>query len=393
MAIATTMALPQATMLKAKSISAWVIAIFSALFLASCAAVPKGGTAPPPAVAATEHKIALLLPVTGPDANVGQSIANATSLALVDTKMSSIRVTTYDTALGVENAARKAVGDGNKLILGPLRRDDVVTVANIATPARVPLISFSNDIGSAGSNVFLLGHLPYQSVDRVVRYAKSNGMNRFGAIVSTNIYGQRAASDLARSVRDVGGTLVSTQETDGSAAANNAAAARLKSAGKIDAILIGDSSGSAMAIVPVLRKQGVSNAKILGNELWNTDTKIAANPAMKGAWFASVSDGLYNQYATKYRARYGTAPMRLSSLGYDSILLVARVSKNWKFGTSFPLDQLTDPEGFIGIDGAFRFLPSGVSERMLEVQEVRGSQIVTIEAAPRSFIPAKPAAK
>ena len=107
---------------------------------------------------------------------------------------------------------------------------------------------------------------------------------------------------------------------------------------------------------------------------------------MYGAWFASVSDTLYNQYATKYRARFGRAPLRLSSLGYDSVLLVARVARDWRPGTRFPVSQLTDPQGFIGVDGAFRFMANGQTERMLEVQEIQSGKFVTVSAAPTQFV-------
>src|SRR3546814_12990804 len=76
---------------------------------------------------------------------------------------------------------------------------------------------------------------------------------------------------------------------------------------------------------------------------------------MRGAWFASVSDGLYGQLATKYRSRYGKAPYRLASLGYDSVLLTVRIARDWKPGTSFPVNRLMAADGFGGIDGLFRF--------------------------------------
>lgn len=46
------------------------------------------------------HRVALLVPMSGPNAAVGQSIANATTLALMDTRTDKIRITTYDTAPG-----------------------------------------------------------------------------------------------------------------------------------------------------------------------------------------------------------------------------------------------------------------------------------------------------
>jgi ABC-type branched-subunit amino acid transport system substrate-binding protein len=334
------------------------------------------------------HRVALLLPVTGSDGDMGQSIANATTLALLDTRNTNIRMTTYDTALGVDAAVRKAVADGNRLILGPLRSDDVITVANVAKPAGVPMISFSNDVGAAGPNVFLLGHLPNQSIDRVIRYAKAQGLTRFGGIVPKSVYGQRALSNLTNSVRAAGGTLVSIQEIDGSTVSIDAAARRLAAAGPVDAVLIADNGRVAIATVPALRKAGLANAKILGTDLWNIDNSITANPMMRGAWFASVSDTMYRQYSEKFRTRFGKSPSRLSSLGYDSVLLVARVAQDWKVGTRFPVSRLTDPDGFIGIDGAFRFAANGMSERTLEVREVQAGKYGVLDPAPRGFTPA-----
>jgi len=78
------------------------------IFLAACSAVPRRG---PPVVVQPDpldslHRVALLLPVTGPDADVGQSIANATALAMADTKVTNIRMITYDTAYWVSAKRR-----------------------------------------------------------------------------------------------------------------------------------------------------------------------------------------------------------------------------------------------------------------------------------------------
>ena len=367
-----------------------LLVLASVVLLAACATAPRGGKGPPAVVSEDAldgmHRVALLLPVTGPDGDVGQSIANATALALADTKATNIRMITYDTSAGVAAAAKRAVADGNKVILGPLRGDDVVEAAAVARTAAVPIISFSNDVGVAGQNVFLLGHLPNQSIDRVVRYARSQGYNRIAGVVSTNVYGQRAQSNLTSAVRSAGGTLVAIEESDGTTASADAAARRLAQLGQIDAVLIADSGRAGVVLVPALRRNGMRNAKILGTDLWNIDGSLAGNAAMYGGWFASVSDTLYTQYAAKYRARFGKAPLRLSSLGYDSVLLIARVARDWRPGTKFPVAQLTDPQGFIGVDGAFRFMPNGLTERMLEVQEIQSGKFVTISPAPTQFV-------
>ncbi len=370
------------------------------LALAGCQSIiPEGQAptteAPPPPVEeevvagipqdSTHHRIALLVPLSGRNAGVGQSIQNATTMALLDTQAENIRITAYDTAAGITAAANNAVQDGNKLILGPLLGDNVLATANIAGRANIPMLSFSNDVSVARDNVFLLGHIPSQSIDRVVRYAESKGMQRFAALVPDNVYGQRALAAIRETTQATGARLVASQSYSRDSNSIDAATKRLvKDGGDFDAILIADSAELAIKAVPYVRRNG-GTGKVLGTELWNTSGQLTGAPSMNGAWFASVSDGVYKQYADKYRARYGKAPFRLSSMGYDAVLLTVKIARDWKVGTPFPIQRLTDRDGFGGLDGVFRFMPNGVNERALEVQEVGRGSFTVIDPAPRGF--------
>ncbi|WP_184100205.1 penicillin-binding protein activator [Sphingopyxis panaciterrulae] len=363
--------------------------------LAACQVVPKTQGPPPPPpenpdaiepglpTDTDRHRVALLVPETGTNADVGTAIANATTLALLDTKADKLRITTYDTALGAAEAARQAVADGNKLILGPLLSEDVKAVAPIARAAKVPILSFSNDTGVAGNGVFIMGFVPGQSIERVVAYARSKGQQRFGALIPKNLYGTRATGAFRDAVSKAGGTLVAIETYDRSATALSGAARRLANAGDMDAVLIADVGGNAIRAVPVIRSTG--DKQILGTELWNTDASLGGSAAMRGAWFASVSDGLYGQLATKYRSRYGKAPYRLASLGYDSVLLTVRIARDWKPGTRFPVNRLMAADGFGGIDGIFRFDNRGIAQRALEVSQVGAGGFRVVDPAPTKW--------
>jgi len=368
------------------------------LVLAACQVVPRTsgpGIAPPPAspqeagvepglpIDTDRHRVALLVPQTGSNADVGNAIANATTLALLDTKADRVRITIYDTALGSAAAARQAVADGNKLILGPLLSEDVTAVAPIARAAGVSVLSFSNDSSVAGNGVFIMGFVPGQSVERVVGHARAQGLSRFGALVPKSVYGDRAAAAFREAVDGAGGTLVAIEGYERSATALTGAARRLAAAGAMDAVLIADSGGNAVRAVPLVNADG--GKRMLGTELWNTDAALASNPVMRGAWFASVSDGLYGQLATKYRTRFGRQSYRLASLGYDAVLLTVRVSRDWRPGTSFPANRLLAADGFGGIDGIFRFNQRGVAMRALEVSEIGAGGFRVIAAAPTKW--------
>src|SRR3546814_618657 len=171
------------------------------------------------------------------------------------------------------------------------------------------------------------------------------------------------------------------QTFDRSAASITAAVRKLQASSSYDALLIADSGRVAMQVAPIVRKNGGATARLLGTELWNTDSGLASSRVLRGAWFASVSDGLYSQLATKYRARYGNAPFRLSALGYDSVLLTVRIARDWKPGTTFPAARLRDAGGFAGIDGAFRFGRDGIAERALEVSGIGAGAVTEIGRA------------
>ena len=133
---------PQAGIWPALVRGAKLAGLAGTLLLAACQTmIPKGAPPPEPTAPvekpvdepiqpglptdANRHRIALLVPMSGPNAGVGQSIANATTMALLDTRTDKLRITTYDTRAGAAAAAQRAVAEGNRLILGPLLSDDV----------------------------------------------------------------------------------------------------------------------------------------------------------------------------------------------------------------------------------------------------------------------------
>lgn len=372
----------------------------AALLVAACQSiVPKGpGPAAPTGPAPSgpdvsqglptdtaRHRVALLVPMSGPNAGVGQSIANATTLALLDTKADKVRITTYDTGAGAAAAANKALADGNRLILGPLLAEDARIIGPLAARANVPVISFSNDTSVAGNGVYIMGYNPNQSIERVVEFARGKGLSKFAALVPRGVYGERSGTALLRAVEQAGGTVVSMQTFDRTPASMTAAVRKLQASSSYDALLIADSGRVALQLAPIVRKNGGATARLLGTELWNTDNSLAASPVLRGAWFASVSDGLYSQLAAKYRARYGDAPFRLSAMGYDAVLLTVRIARDWKPGAPFPAARLRDAGGFAGIDGAFRFNRTGIAERALEVSEIANGTFTVVDAAPMAF--------
>jgi len=378
----------------------------AAIALSGCQIVPIEGEArrqPPPAPptkrvqtpepavptppAETRNKVAVLVPLTGPNGGVGTSLANAANLALMDAGAGRIRITVYDTAKGAPLAAQQALAAGNGLILGPLLAEDVRVVAPLARRANVPVISFSNDVSVAGDGVYIMGFTPGQSIERVVSYARSQGLQRFAGLIPQGDYGRRSSQALTSAVAQASGRLVGMQSFDRTPASLRSAVIRLNAQSPYDAVLIADNGQIAMSAAATIRSGPSNRARILGTELWKSETSLSASVPIRGAWFASAPDAMFNQLQVRYRGRYGKTPYRLSSLGYDAVLLAVRVASSWPLGQPFPVGELGNPEGFTGIDGAFRFGSDGVVDRKLEVVQVDAGGFTTVSPAARDFGP------
>jgi ABC-type branched-subunit amino acid transport system substrate-binding protein len=378
-----------------------LMAVGAAMLLAGCKLIPGGGPdtsgpaptpTPTPAPIATglptdtaRHRVALLVPMSGPNGAVGQSIANATTMALLDTSAENLRITTYDTVGGARAAAQRAVAEGNQLILGPLLSEDVSQVLAEARPARVPLITFSNDSAVAGPDVFVMGQAPEQSIERTVDYARAHGAARFAAIVPEGDYGQRAAAAFRASVVTNGGTVAAIETYARGNTSIVSAATRLSQQGGYDSVLIADGARLAAQAAGVLKPRGAGAVQLLGTELWSGESEITRAAGLRGAWFSAISDARFKRFSDTYKARFGGQPYRVSTLGYDAVLLTLRIAKDWKPGKSFPVAKLRDDAGFLGLDGAFRFGRNGVVQRAMEVREVRNGQVVIVDAAPAQF--------
>jgi branched-chain amino acid transport system substrate-binding protein len=373
---------------------------------------PEPVAAPRPAQPSNQLRVAVLAPMTGPSARVGQAIANAANMAILDLNSSRIKLKVYNTESGAAAAANDAISDGSKVILGPLFAADVRAVQNVARAAGIPVITFSNDASVAQAGTYVMGYQPGQEIARVVGYARSRGISKFGALVPQGRYGDISAKALSSAVAGNGSvTAIESYPRDRQKlfaparrvanyearlrAARTAAQATVTTGTNVrlpappfDALLVADGGGMLRALLPVLKDAGIESPRVrfIGTGLWAAEPELAREPALVGAWFASVPDGEFNNMARRFRAQFGYQPPRLASLGYDSVLLVAAGAKQWAPGQAFPTRVLSDPSGFMGVDGIFRFSGSGIAIRGMEVQEILpGGKIRTVASAAGRF--------
>lgn len=373
----------------------------AALLLAACAGQGPGlgeqaGAAPPQpgtAIGQGQVKAALILPLSaqGNAGLVAQSMKNAAELALAEFNTPNIQLLIKDdggTSLGAQQAAQQALAEGAEIILGPLFAQSVQAVGQIARARGVPVIAFSTDASVAARGVHLLSFLPESDVSRMVGYAFANGKRSFAVLVQDNAYGSVIEAALKEAVSRRGGRIVALEryEID-----RERMAARVKvvaqAAGQADAIFIADGADTVPMVAQTLVASGVNTRRtqLIGTGLWD-DPRIFSEAALAGGWFPAPDAAGFKSFTSRYRQRYGQDPVRTATLSYDATALVAALVKT-QGPQRFSEEVLTNPSGFAGIDGVFRFRSDGTNERGLTVMRVTPSGPQVISPAPKSFSP------
>ena len=126
--------------------------------------------------------------------------------------------------------------------------------------------------------------------------------------------------------------------------------------------------------------------QFIGTGQWD-DPSLAREPPLQGGLFAAPPPEGHERFVERYRRAYGANPPRLASLAYDAAGLAIALSARGG-GNPYAEDVLTDPEGFSGVDGIFRFLPDGGIERGLAVMQITASGLKQVDPAPTGFTPA-----
>jgi ABC-type branched-subunit amino acid transport system substrate-binding protein len=154
---------------------------------------------------------------------------------------------------------------------------------------------------------------------------------------------------------------------------------------QFDALFIPEQAEAMQAVSKELVANGIDSKKvqIFGTGLWN-DARTLSLPALQGAWFTAPENAGFNAFAQRYKAKYGSDPARVATLAYDAVSLAIALSRS-QGSQRYSESVLTNPSGFNGADGVFRFKPDGGNERGLSVLEIGGGSAKIISPAPRNF--------
>ncbi|WP_286829341.1 MULTISPECIES: penicillin-binding protein activator [Kordiimonas] len=373
-------------------------------------------------------RIAILLPLTGTEAETGQSLLNAATMALFDAYDPRLTLLPFDTkadGMTTDSAARQALEASVDIVLGPLLAGNVQIAGQVFGPAGIPVIGFSNDSRVAEPGRYILGFLPEEEVQRVVDYAVSQGHSRFSALIPEGRYGARVRAAFGDAVSYDGAAVVALEsyppdpdnvfepvkalanydlrqknlrdeisalralrdDVTDEIADRLARAEELEPVG-FDAVLVPEGGALLRTLGPLLPfyEVDLGEVQLLGTGLWN-DPSLMDEPPLHGGWFAAPEPARPEAFMTRYEELFGSRPPRIASIAYDAMSLVAALSRDTleEGEERFSAARLTSPTGFVGIDGLFRLNRDGLNERALAILEVSRREFKVLDPAPTAF--------
>jgi ABC-type branched-subunit amino acid transport system substrate-binding protein len=349
---------------------------------------PAGPAQQPQAIGNGQVKVGLILPLSA-SGNAGvaaQSMKNAAEMALAEFQNPNIQLLIKDdggSTQGAQQGTQQALDEGAEIILGPLFALSVPATAQLARAKGVSVIAFSTDSSVAGRGVYLLSFLPESDVNRIIDYSASIGKRSFAALLPDNAYGNVVEAAFKSAVGKKGGRIAAfTKYTADRAGAARAVAPQLATA---DALFIADDGDSVVAMAEALTAAGANlkNIQLLGTGLWD-NPRVFASPLLQGGLYAAPDPSGFRNFSGRYRTRFGSDPVRTATLAYDAVALVAALART-QGPTRFSTEVLTNPSGFAGIDGLFRFRADGTNERGLAVMRVGPTGGVPVAGSPKSF--------
>ncbi len=347
-------------------------------------------------------KIATILPLTGQNAERGQRIlagaelaaeelsnghgiqGRAIELLIIDTKSELSHINDL-VAEAVQKGAVAAVAGGTA--------DEVEAMADALKFHRLPAITPSATCDSiTEQNCFLFRCAPteLEQGNALAAYAWYwRKKLRIGILMNmdpTCEYARGIARETAQTFKDLGGSVVRTEEYSGKSPDLEPALRALVAARPQAILLPLDASQSAIA-VKIVRKLGYGGL-LLGPDTWD-DADFLKNCGSKPgdcAYIAYSSEKNktkeYRQFVEKFQAKYSRLPGGLEAQGYDALRLTAIGLGNASSIEMFTRN-LIEIRGYPGVAATYTFLPPLAElDRTMHISTIR--QALNDESVPHS---------
>lgn len=361
----------------------------------NCPDTWRADTSDETATSSETFRVGLITTLDGAAEPAGEQIEQAARLAIREINeaggilgTNGVRYTldliTYSAESGdaAGTAFDQAVSDGVQIIIGPDYNAQVVPNLFRAENAEVlQLVSATLDqvTTNSGSYVYQL-----RASDSTLASAAANyltdvrGLTRFASVAVRTDYGLdgvEAFNDAVAASDD--GNVVLELEHDVDATDFAALADQIVNA-NVEAVAVWSSQPATSALISELEARNWDGVLVYGYltpDFVNTVGETAFEIVGPVNWWTNAGDWLSQDFANRYAARYGEAPIPQAVSYYDAIYLIAGGLD--ESGSSGLLSWLSGLESFTGVGGTYSPESYGTGEltRSVLILDVQGGTV------------------
>lgn len=375
------------------------------------------------------RNIAVLLPLSGVNAVVGQTIRSSVVASVLSSAPNSLSVSFFDTGIDAIGAINSALEINPDVIIGPVFADNARMLRDIK-PNNLPVLSFTSDVSALGDGVISMALMPANGVEAIIHEMSSDNIKNFIIIAPDTNSGHfmagaaKAASEYyspelngvffyqesnPESIKDIA---QSASMNEMRSAANTRARvvisdiltneqlnileksnlnnqleklSKKETIGGVpyDAVLFLGNANDSKTLASFLRYYDIaaSDARFYGTTMWD-GADIASDITMSGAKFATLPQAKPEFYAL-YEQVSNMPISRLASFGYDAM----NMAIGMMYSGDDMLSYLFNPSGYNGTDGLFRIKTTGENERAVRIMQLDASGTpVEVCSAATNFI-------
>jgi branched-chain amino acid transport system substrate-binding protein len=362
-------------------------------------------------------KIALFLPFSGKNKELGWHLYNSAVLSLFDNDLNNnlelVLIDSGETPQEAAKAFKEVVKQNIKIVVGPVFSTSVEAIEQDVKDNNIVAISLSNNPKLVNKTtqqggIFLAGIMPEAQIEKIVTYAIDQQKASFAVIAPNNQYGLIMTDLLKKTAKRKDAEFITSEFYEANAKDFKGIAQRIVSAFKVPSHLaqgnkpkkdlaLKDSDRiypkiifipeSGKLLPKILEEIKAANTderefQIVGSSQWD-DVSTLTDPNLVGAWISAPENNKFHTFEQSYFQTYNKFPPRITSIVYDSVAVISDLVEK-KQGVKLEISDFTaystwPKNGFQGIDGLFRFLPNGLVQRNLAMLQVKKDRFETID--------------
>jgi|TARA_B110000438_G_C15787650_1_gene639180 hypothetical protein len=357
---------------------------------------------------AKDLKIGILLPLSGPFQEIGQSLLKAIQLALFDIGNKKVKIYPKDSRGNPLNsylAAKEFEEMGIKIVIGPVFFESLERLNEIKN---ITFISLTNKTQKIPKNTIAFGINIKSQLDTLIKYFNETELTRTLLLAPKSKYTEQVSifnssaikfdkeflydsnpkkitneiekltryyerkKDLERRIKILENSNLDKDKDELKRLEQKHTLGRVN----FDSVIVLDFGESLKSILTSFMFADVSNKEVnfFTINQWFDETLFNENAA-QNLHFTGIDFDNYKKFQKKYFKTYNKDPNKLSILAYDALGLIYYCWLN--NNSDFKVNQLYNREGFKGMHGDF-FIENNLSMQKLKIYKISEKKFIKV---------------